>query len=399
MERKIKVLFITKWFMNRNDPQVGVFIRKHASAAALYCDVALLCVLSDPNQKKSIEFEDAEEYGVKCTVAYFKKFSSSFSLLNKAVNFYRYLIASRAALKRLRKTFGEHDITHAYIMLRPAIVAYWLKLFKGKPYVASEQWSGYATGRFGERNFTEKFLSRWIFKKAAAGTAVSQFLKSKMIENGMNNRRFEITNNIIEPFPKTSSPLLHDDKIKMLCVADLKDDIKHISGVIRAVSDVAVNGQLSTVNGQLLELHIIGHGADEAMLKKLASDLNLFDRVVFFHGVKKNEEVFQYLYDCDFLVMNSRFETFSLICAESIACGKPVIATRCGGPQEFITPYNGILINPDSPEELKNAIIKMMNDYKTYNSEQMKATMLTKFSTERIGQSFFSIYKTIIDRK
>ena len=64
--------------MNRRDPQNGVFIRKHASAAALYCDVALLAVFSDEKQKKPIEFEETEEYGVKCLIVYFKKFNSIF---------------------------------------------------------------------------------------------------------------------------------------------------------------------------------------------------------------------------------------------------------------------------------------------------------------------------------
>src|SRR6266404_2252304 len=97
--KKIKVLFITKWFMNRFDPQAGVFIRKHASAAALYCDVALLCVLSDPDQKSIIELEATNEYGVKCLVVYFKKFSSSLNILNQAINFVRYLKAVSAGLK------------------------------------------------------------------------------------------------------------------------------------------------------------------------------------------------------------------------------------------------------------------------------------------------------------
>src|SRR5688572_16988290 len=120
--QRIKVLFITKWFMNRHDPQAGVFIRKHASAAALYCDVFLLCILSDPNQKNFIEFEEREEYGVKCLIVYFKKFTSNYRLFNKSINFIRNIKATKEGLQKVKLTFGEHDVTHAYIMLRPTLI-------------------------------------------------------------------------------------------------------------------------------------------------------------------------------------------------------------------------------------------------------------------------------------
>ena len=372
--------------MNRYDQQLAVFIRKHASAAAIYCDVAVLCILSDPKQKEMIEFEERNEYNVKSLVVYFKKYSSILRFIDPIVNLFRYLHATKEGLERMRDTFGNHDVTHAYIMLRPALTAYWLRYATGKPFVISEQWSGYATGKFNKLSFNTKVLSRWVFKKANAVTAVSAFLKNKMIECGLNNKNFEITNNVIEKFPKTTSPLPQNDKIKILVVADLKDEIKNISGIIRAMNDI---------KSPDTELHIIGHGDDERMLKNLANELNLLGKVVFFHGVKLNEEVFQYLHACDFLVMNSRFETFSLICAEALSCGKPVIATRCGGPQEYVTKEAGILIEPDSPEELKRAMITMIESYRGYNPETLKNIVSSSLSLEKIGATFHSIYRNI----
>ena len=114
--------------MNRQDPQLGVFIRKHASAVAIYCDVSLLSVFSDPEQQKIFEFEERNEYGVNVTIVYFKKFTSKIPLLDKLVNFYRYFRASGLGLKQIKKKSGRLDVTHAYIMLRPALIAWWLKL-------------------------------------------------------------------------------------------------------------------------------------------------------------------------------------------------------------------------------------------------------------------------------
>jgi glycosyltransferase involved in cell wall biosynthesis len=270
--KRPRILFISKWYINRRDPQLGVFIRKHAAAAALHCDVALLSIFPDEQQKNKIEFEGKDEYGIKTLIVYYKK--SRWSLSNGI----GYINAIFAGLKRIKQTFGDHDITHAYIMLRPALIAYWLKLTRGKPLVISEQWSGYATGKFSEKSYAEKALYRWVFKKADAVTAVSNFLKEKMIACGLKGD-YTITNNIIEI--KELSFKAHDG-VSILLVADLVDDIKNVSDVIKVMKEV-------TEQHPEVKLNIIGHGRDELDLKNLASQLKLLNTIIFFHGVKTNE--------------------------------------------------------------------------------------------------------------
>ncbi len=376
--------------MNRHDPQLGVFIRKHASAAALYCDVTLLCVMSDDHQKNLIEFEEREEYNVSALIVYFRKFNSPFSIVNKIFNASRYIRATRHGLKQIASKNGMHDVTHAYILLRPAIVAWWLKLTKGIPFLVSEQWSGYPTGKFASKNFLSKFFYRWFFRRAGAATAVSAFLKNRMETSGLRNN-YTITPNVIEPIERKHPPLPDNGKIKILTVADLADEIKNISTTISVFAEI----EKSVHN---IEFHIIGHGKDETKLKNLALELGVLNKTVFFHGVKKNEEVYQYLYSSHFLVMNSRFETFSLICIEAMSCGIPVIATRCGGPDEFITPENGILIEPGNNEELRTAITGMISGYKNYDSSRLIRFAAANFNAEQAGKKFELIYKKLIDK-
>ncbi|CAN5580053.1 glycosyltransferase family 4 protein [soil metagenome] len=375
--------------MNRHDPQIGVFIRKHASAAALYNDVALLCVLSDATQQNLIEIEEKKIGNIQTWVVYHRKFNSPLLPLNTVINFFRYFRANRVGLKEIKKKFGRHDITHAYILLRPLFIAWWIKLTKGIPIVVSEQWSGYATGKFSEKNLFVKFFSRWLFRQAGAATVVSEFLKAKMEQAGLENN-YTITPNIVEPSAKKTSPLSPNEKIKIITVADLVDEIKNISSTINAVAKiVATNKEI--------EFHIIGHGKDEMQLKNLAKEYGLLNSTIFFHGVKPNEEVFQYLYASNFLVMNSRFETFSLICIEAMSCGIPVIATRCGGPEQFINTETGILIDTDDEVQLRIAIETMISTFRKYDSKLLAEYANSQFSVEGSGKKFDEIYRYLLN--
>jgi glycosyltransferase involved in cell wall biosynthesis len=290
-------------------------------------------------------------------------------------------------MKLIKQKFGDHDITHAYIFIRPAVLAWWKKIFKGTPYVISEQWSGYVSGKFEKRNFFEKAITRFLTSKASAITTVSEFLKKGMIRNEIKGN-FYVIPNVIETDSSPVTEKINDGIIRILTVADLVDEIKNISGTIKAVAEIIKNYPN-------VRFDIVGGGHDLEKLEQLALELSVLNKNIFFHGMKTNKEVYEYLHQCDFLIMNSRFETFSSICAEAMSCGKPIIATRCGGPDEFVIPLTGILIEPRNQKELLAAIKNMISNYSNYNSLEIKKYAVGKFNASAIGKQFFEIYKSI----
>src|SRR6185295_3174742 len=96
-----------------------------------------------------------------------------------------------------------------------------------------------------------------------------------------------------------SSPALekiNDGTIKILSVADLVDEIKNISGTIKAVAEVIKNYPD-------VRFDIVGGGHDRKKLEQLAVDLSLLNKNIFFHGMKTNKEVYEYLHQGDFLII------------------------------------------------------------------------------------------------
>jgi glycosyltransferase involved in cell wall biosynthesis len=84
-----------------------------------------------------------------------------------------------------------------------------------------------------------------------------------------------------------------------------------------------------------MPLKIIGTGPAEDELKNLARELDLPH--VEFLGFKQKADIIPYYQDAIATVVPSEwFETFGMTIVESLACGRPVIASRTGGPKNII---------------------------------------------------------------
>lgn len=131
----------------------------------------------------------------------------------------------------------------------------------------------------------------------------------------------------------------------------------------------------SSVNNPHIELHLIGGTGNkterryEHQLKKQYSS----DPRIIWHGKVSPDQVFNTIRDFHILIHPAIYlEVFGLNIAESLAMGKPVLATRCGGAEMQIEEgINGWLVEPNDVEELTKKIQEItvrFNQYKPENS-------------------------------
>ncbi len=75
------------------------------------------------------------------------------------------------------------------------------------------------------------------------------------------------------------------------------------------------------------------------------------------------DDVASIIGQCELIVHPSYSEGFPLSILESMAAGKPVVATRCGGAEDMIEDgVSGILVSPARPEQLAQAIGWILGD-------------------------------------
>ncbi len=113
-----------------------------------------------------------------------------------------------------------------------------------------------------------------------------------------------------------------------------------------------------------VQLDMYGTGREEANLKKMAVDLGVENLLVFKGWLEPNLVARRY-FDYDIMVMPSRSESFGVAAVEAMASGLPVIASRVGGiPEIIIDGETGLLVEPENPTALAQAIMTLVRDIK-----------------------------------
>lgn len=144
-----------------------------------------------------------------------------------------------------------------------------------------------------------------------------------------------------------------------------------------------------------ISLHIVGDGPLRQELEQFASEAGL-NGVVFFHGHLSREETCYIYEQCDCMAMVSRTETFGVVYVEAMAAGLPVIATRCGGPEDFVNESNGVLVEVDNIKQLKSAILHLRSNRSQYRSADLRHFVDAHFSPRVVASQLVATYNTLL---
>jgi glycosyltransferase involved in cell wall biosynthesis len=101
----------------------------------------------------------------------------------------------------------------------------------------------------------------------------------------------------------------------------------------------------------------------------------------------------------DISVISSLNEGFSNTIIESMARGKPVIATNSGGTAEAVVDgFTGILVEPGNSKALAQAMIKLLDDTSLMErlGRQARENVERHFTIETMMERIESLYKTLL---
>ncbi len=233
--------------------------------------------------------------------------------------------------------------------------------------------SGITTCFYGNK-FFKKLMRRpmkKLYDKASKIIAVSHNTKELIESVGVAGDKIEVVYNGVENCLLTKEPnldLLHqlrhkfgiaDDNRVLLTVARVLPR-KGQDMVIKALPEV-----LREFPG--LKYLVVGDGRYRENFSELAKELGVSESVVFTGGVP-HDEIINFIDMCDIFIMpnrywNNKIEGLPNALIEASAREKPLIAGNHGGSIEAVkNNISGLLVDPESPEDIASAITKILSD-------------------------------------
>ena len=202
------------------------------------------------------------------------------------------------------------------------------------------------------RNITQKLKTINVLKQADAIIAPSVAIADALNRNGINKNVQILPHGIPEiqsvPLTEVGIPM------KFFYIGRI-NYVKGIHVMLQAFKNIPNNKY---------ELHIIGAGGNkrevryEERLKRKYRGLN-----IDWHGKIEHQKTLEYIKSCHVMIHPAIYlEVFGLTIAESLAIGRPVLATRCGGAEMQIkNNVNGWLMPPNDTKALYDKLIAIAN--------------------------------------
>jgi glycosyltransferase involved in cell wall biosynthesis len=113
-------------------------------------------------------------------------------------------------------------------------------------------------------------------------------------------------------------------------------------------------------------------------------------------GKRPNTEIPLWMNACDLVVLPSLSEGFGVVLIEAMACGKPVVATRCGGPEEIVTPETGILVPPGDEIALAKALHDVLSDQQRFDPQEIRRRAVDNYAYGNIASRITAVYREVL---
>lgn len=301
-----------------------------------------------------------------------------------------YAAAALGAARRLRATF-PFDVIHAHFGYPDGVAGVALGRRHGVPVVISEHipWLDWM--------HTPSLVRRqtlWAARNCAALAPVSRYVSATIAE-------------LLGPGHSTPEPItpVVDGRVFDLAPAgSRRGDQVLFAGAVRHVKGVDVLVEaLGRLRRRRPAVRLVLAGdpffrtyrrESDAVLER-AGVLGVRDCIDVIGG-QPPEAVARLMGESAVLVVPSRAESFSAVSIEALACGTPVVATRCGGPEEIVTPEVGRLVRCEDPVELAEGLAAVLDDPGRYDPAALRRYALERYGADVAERRLAALYDSVL---
>jgi glycosyltransferase involved in cell wall biosynthesis len=276
------------------------------------------------------------------------------------------------------------DLIHAHFIYPDGAVAHRLASRWGVPFVVTEHapWTGWLDRRGVAR------AALPAARAAATIMAVSTSVEWTIREYAGDGPRVEVVPvGVDTALFRLPSASRIPDQILFVGFLNYMKGIDVLLDAMGLLRDGGIAGRAVLVGGGFYR----NTRKQEVALRRRAEELDLGDRVTF-AGRKPPTEVARLMAESAVVVLPSRAESFGAVLVEALACGTPVVATRCGGPEDIVSPEVGELVPVADSRALADALCRTLADPERYDAARLRDYALARFGWERVVAEIGRVY-------
>lgn len=278
-----------------------------------------------------------------------------------------------------------------------------------RPYVTMSQnllpfqWSEYRRYGFSlvtMRYFTLRYLQTISLRRANGVIFLTNYARQKTMNvvknlSGLNAIIPHGINSKFEGIPRPQKPISTYTTTNPFCILYISiiNVYKHQWHVVEAISQLRAAGYP-------VELKLVGPAYPPA-LKRLNLNMSKFDpagEFINYLGAVPYNELQQYYLNADLFVFASSCETFGMILAESMRAGLPIACSNMSAMPELLGEA-GIYFNPEDPDSIANAIIRMIKSPELRAKKAEAAfNRARQFSWSHCAEMTFTFLEKVLHR-
>lgn len=353
------ILILSSWYPSEKHPFLGNFVQRNAQLLATRYRVTVInlicCQDAENNHVTTVQDGNITEIQARYPEG---------TKLARFGNRSRVYSEALKELDTVDLIIGHVLLPHGWTFLHA------LRVLKC-PLIWVEHGSYFRRDKRKRWTPRERLLRRSLVLRASEIVAVSETLKTDM-KRYISSNNFQVIGNHVDENLFAFKEKGTSEITRFLHVSTLDQNTKNPLGIIKAC-------QLLKAEGLAFQLTIVSD-EDPSEWVQYSTEQEV-DDVIAFVGPQPWDAMPKYFHEADAFVLNSDYETFSIVLAESLSTGTPVVTTDVGIAPE-ISDNAKVSVEKQHPESLKDAMKKIIQGTK-FNHQEI-AEMGRRFHSKNI---------------
>jgi len=371
----LKILHLTNWYPDENNPHRAKWIYNQIKTLNKYYNYDIYHI-----EVRFGRFEFIKRFGNIHinTLKLFIPIKNWFLIEILSGILLLYIIIKSRASK-------SYDVINFHIAYPLCTYLFLIKYFIKIPIIITEHWSAYHF-KFNIKSENKLKRIKRIFNLGIPIIAVSNSLVNDIVKISKTKQNSYVLPNVVDT--KIYKNLkIKKKQLSFFMISNWKDPKRPLL-VLRAIANL----RFKYPN---IRLKIGGYGPQIDQINDFIYKFRL-NNIICLLGELSARNVAKEMNEAVALIHPSNYETFSVVCAESLCCGTPVICSNVGGLKDNINHSNGILVNTNSPDAFEEAIIQYIDNISTFRNNEISEKSKQKYSDHTVGNLYNEIIQCLI---